>query len=142
VRAHEVVGGAAAPPRLTIPEGVTMRPGEILVGSGAIPLNPGRERVRMTVVNRADRAVQVGSHFHFAAANPGLEFDRETAWGHRLDVPSGTALRFEPGVAREVALVPIGGTRRVRGLRPEFAGGLDERDHRASSFAYGQKGER
>ena len=119
-----------------------MRPGEILVGSGAIPLNPGRERVRMTVVNRADRAVQVGSHFHFAAANPGLEFDREAAWGHRLDVPSGTAVRFEPGVAREVSLVPIGGARRVRGLRPEFAGGLDERGHRASSFAYGEKGER
>ncbi|MFC7341276.1 urease subunit beta [Saccharopolyspora griseoalba] len=119
-----------------------MRPGEVITGAGEIPLNPGRGRVRLTVVNTADRAVQVGSHFHFAAANPGLEFDRAAAWGHRLDVPSGTAVRFEPGVAREVSLVPIGGARRVRGLRPEYAGELDERDHRATPFAYGAEGER
>ena len=90
-----------------------MRPGEIITAGDRIPLNPGRERVRITVVNRADRAVQVGSHYHFAAVNPGLEFDRDAAWGHRLDVPAGTAVRFEPGVEREVDLVPIGGRRQV-----------------------------
>jgi urease subunit beta len=118
-----------------------MRPGEIITGDGPIPLNPGRERVRITVVNRADRAVQVGSHYHFAAVNPALEFDRATAWGHRLNVPSGTAVRFEPGMEREVDLVPIGGQRLVRGLRPEFAGELDVRDHEPAPFDYGEKGE-
>ncbi|SFS56180.1 urease subunit beta [Saccharopolyspora flava] len=118
-----------------------MRPGEIITADEPIPLNPGRQRVRLTVVNRADRAVQVGSHYHFAAVNPGLEFDRAAAWGHRLDVPSGTAVRFEPGVEREIDLVPITGARLVPGLRPEFAGDLDQRDHQARDIAYGQKGE-
>jgi urease subunit beta len=118
-----------------------MRPGEIITADRRIPLNPGRERVRITVVNRADRAVQVGSHYHFAAVNPGLDFDRAVAWGHRLDVASGTAVRFEPGVQREVDLVPIGGARIVRGLRPEFSGELDERDHEPIDFGYGERGE-
>ncbi|MGP4021092.1 urease subunit beta [Saccharopolyspora sp. 5N708] len=118
-----------------------MRPGEIITADEPIPLNPGRERVRITVVNRADRAVQVGSHYHFAAVNPGLEFDRAKAWGHRLDVPSGTAVRFEPGVEREVELVPLGGRRLVPGLRLEFAGGLDARDHQPTQPGYGAKGE-
>ena len=118
-----------------------MRPGEIITAGDRIPLNPGRERVRITVVNRADRAVQVGSHYHFAAVNPGLEFDRAAAWGHRLDVPAGTAVRFEPGVEREVDLVPIGGRRQVPGLRPEYAGGLDDRDHEPGESHYGEKGE-
>ncbi|MEO3884070.1 urease subunit beta [Nonomuraea sp. B5E05] len=102
-----------------------MIPGEYAHPEGAIELNPGRERVTVRVVNTADRPVQVGSHYHFAAANPGLEFDRKAAWGMRLDVPSGTAVRFEPGVERDVTLVPIAGGRVVPGLRQEWAGPLD-----------------
>ncbi|GAA3460008.1 urease subunit beta [Saccharothrix longispora] len=104
-----------------------MVPGEIIPGEEPVELNPGRPRTTLVVVNAADRPVQVGSHYHFAAANPGLEFDREAAWGKRLDVPAGTAVRFEPGVEREVVLVPIAGARRVPGLRTEWAGDLDER---------------
>ncbi|MFC4059469.1 urease subunit beta [Planomonospora corallina] len=105
--------------------GGTPVPGEIVCGPDPIPLNPGRERVTVRVVNTADRPVQVGSHYHFAAANPALLFDREAAWGTRLDVPAGTAVRFEPGVERDVALVPLAGRRIVPGLRPEQAGPLD-----------------
>jgi urease subunit beta len=103
------------------------RPGEIIPGEGAVPLNPGRDRVTVVVTNAADRPVQVGSHFHFAAVNPSLEFDRAAAWGRRLDIPAGTSVRFEPGVEREVVLVPLAGARRVPGLRTEYAGALDER---------------
>lgn len=102
-----------------------MVPGEIIPAAEPVELNPGRPRVRLVVRNAADRPVQVGSHYHFAAANPGLEFDRDVAWGHRLDVPAGTSVRFEPGVEREVDLVPIAGRRVVPGLRPESAGELD-----------------
>jgi urease subunit beta len=101
-----------------------MRPGEVLCGAEPVELNPGRERVVLVVVNTADRPVQVGSHYHFAVANPGLEFDRDAAWGHRLDIAAGTSVRFEPGVDREVSLVPIAGRRVVPGLRPESAGAL------------------
>ncbi|SDD11641.1 urease subunit beta [Actinokineospora iranica] len=104
-----------------------MRPGEIIPADEPIPLNPGRPRVRVSVRNVADRPVQVGSHYHFAAVNPGLEFDRAAAWGHRLDIPAGTAVRFEPNVPREVSLVPIEGRRVVPGLRWEYAGELDHR---------------
>ena len=102
-----------------------MIPGEIIPGEAPVPLNPGRDRAALTVTNTGDRPVQVGSHYHFAAANPALEFDREAAWGRRLDVPAGTAVRFEPGVTREVSLVPLAGRRVVPGLRPEQAGPLD-----------------
>lgn len=118
-----------------------MRPGEIIPAEEPVPLNPGRKRVRITVVNRADRAVQVDSHYHFAAVNPALDFDRAAAWGHRLDVPAGTAVRFEPGVEREVDLVPVGGRRRIPGLRPEHAGELDQRDHHPQDPHYGERGE-
>ena len=101
-----------------------MIPGEILPGDEPVELNPGRERTVLTVVNTADRPVQVGSHYHFAAVNPGLEFDRKAAWGKRLDVPAGTSVRFEPGVEREVTLVPIAGNRVVPGLRKEWSGAL------------------
>jgi urease subunit beta len=101
-------------------------PGEVLLGADAVLLNPGRPRIPLLVVNTGDRPVQVGSHYHFAAVNPALEFDREAAWGRRLDVPAGTSVRFEPGVSREVTLVPFGGARVIAGLRPEFAGALDE----------------
>ncbi|MBF8188408.1 urease subunit beta [Nonomuraea sp. K274] len=103
-----------------------MIPGEYIHPEGALVLNPGRERVTVRVVNTADRPVQVGSHYHFAAANPGLEFDRKAAWGMRLDVPAGTAIRFEPGLERDVTLVPLAGHRVVPGLRPEWAGPLDD----------------
>ncbi|MBO3750335.1 urease subunit beta [Streptosporangiaceae bacterium NEAU-GS5] len=103
-----------------------MIPGEYALGDGDIELNPGRPRITVRVVNTADRPIQVGSHYHFAAANPGLEFDRKAAWGTRLDVPSGTAVRFEPGVERDVTLVPIAGNRIVPGLRSEWAGPLDD----------------
>jgi urease subunit beta len=102
-----------------------MRPGEILFGEGSITLNVGRPELTLTVTNTADRPIQVGSHYHFAEANPGLDFDREAAWGQRLGVPAGTSVRFEPGVTREVTLVPLGGRRIVLGLRGEAGGALD-----------------
>jgi len=92
-------------------------PGEILPGEGAVTLNAGRPALALTVVNTGDRPVQVGSHFHFAQANAALRFDRELALGHRLNVPAGTAVRFEPGVEREVSLVPLAGRREVPGLQ-------------------------
>ncbi|MGK5558581.1 urease subunit beta [Actinomadura kijaniata] len=100
-------------------------PGQVVPGEEPVELNPGRPRTTLTVVNTGDRPVQVGSHYHFAVANPALEFDREAAWGTRLDVPAGTAVRFEPGITREVDLVPLAGNRVVPGLRPEGAGALD-----------------
>ena len=92
-------------------------PGEILCGDGPVELNVGRPVLTLVVANTGDRPVQVGSHFHFAQANAALRFDRDLAWGHRLNVPAGTAVRFEPGVEREVALVPLGGRRVVPGLQ-------------------------
>jgi urease subunit beta len=106
-------------------------PGEILPGEGAVPLNAGRPALALTVVNTGDRPVQVGSHFHFAQANAALRFDRELALGHRLNVPAGTAVRFEPGVEREVSLVPLAGRREVPGLQiggGRFAGAAGHRD--------------
>jgi urease subunit beta len=100
-------------------------PGEILPGDGPVTLNAGRTAVTLIVANTGDRPVQVGSHFHFAQANAALRFDRELAWGHRLNVPAGTAVRFEPGVEREVSLVPLAGRRTVPGLQiggPHFFG--------------------
>lgn len=100
-------------------------PGQIIPGTEPVELNPGRARTTLVVTNTGDRPVQVGSHFHFAAVNPGLAFDREAAWGTHLDIPAGTSVRFEPGVEKEVVLVPLAGARRVPGLRPEWAGDLD-----------------
>jgi urease subunit beta len=99
-------------------------PGEIIFGDGDIEINAGAPVTTLIVTNTADRPVQVGSHYHFAEANPGLSFDRTAAWGLRLAVPAGTAVRFEPGVTREVDLVPIGGARIVPGLRGECGGAL------------------
>lgn len=96
-----------------------MIPGEILCGDGPVALNPGRRVLLLQVTNTGDRPVQVGSHFHFAQSNPALSFDREAAQGMRLNVPAGTAVRFEPGMVREVALVPLAGRRLVPGLRLE-----------------------
>lgn len=102
-----------------------MIPGEIIAAEGNITLNAGRPTTQLTVINAGDRPIQVGSHYHFAAANPALDFDRDQAWGFRLDIPAGTSVRFEPGVSRVVELVALAGNRIVAGLRPESAGPLD-----------------
>lgn len=96
-----------------------MIPGEVVPGDGLIVLNEGRPVTTLTVTNTGDRPVQVGSHYHFAQANPALSFDREAARGQRLDIPAGTAVRFEPGMVREVGLVLLAGRRIVPGLRLE-----------------------
>ncbi|MFJ4485657.1 urease subunit beta [Streptomyces longwoodensis] len=102
-----------------------MIPGEVLFEDGPIVYNAGREVTRLSVLNAADRPVQVGSHYHFAEANPGLEFDRAAARGKRLNVPAGTSVRFEPGLPVDVELVPLAGARVVPGLRGETGGALD-----------------
>ncbi len=94
-----------------------MIPGEILPGDGDVELNPGAERTTLVVSNTGDRPIQVGSHYCFTFVNDALSFDRARAQGLRLDVPAGTAIRFEPGIEREVDLIPLGGTRTVAGLR-------------------------
>ncbi len=101
-----------------------MIPGEIMPADGDITLNEGAEQISITVANTGDRPVQVGSHYHFAETNPALEFDRDAARGMRLDIPAGTAVRFEPGQRREVALVPLSGARRVFGFNQQIMGGL------------------
>ena len=101
-----------------------MIPGEIFPADGTITLNEGREGVVLMVANTGDRPVQVGSHYHFAEANPALEFDRTAARGMRLDIAAGTAVRFEPGQRREVTLVPMGGARKVFGFNQHVMGGL------------------
>jgi urease subunit beta len=100
-------------------------PGELLPEPGTLALNAGRPTTTLTVANTGDRPVQVGSHFHFFEANAALSFDRSAARGLRLDIPAGTAIRFEPGDTREVRLVPYGGQRRVWGFRGEINGPLD-----------------
>jgi urease subunit beta len=100
-------------------------PGEVLAGDTPVELFAGAAVVEVTVANTGDRAVQVGSHYHFAEANPALAFDRTAARGHRLAIPAGTSVRFEPGIERRVELVPLGGRRIVAGLRGEVAGPLD-----------------
>jgi len=101
-----------------------MIPGEILAAPGDILLNAGAEVTVLTVANTGDRPIQVGSHYHFAETNPGLSFDRAAATGKRLDIPAGTAVRFEPGQSREVRLVPLSGARRVFGFNAKVMGDL------------------
>ncbi len=105
----------------------TMLPGEILPAEGEIELNAGQPAVTIEVVNKGDRPVQVGSHYHFAETNPGLQFDREQAMGMRLDIPAGTAVRFEPGQSRQVTLVPYRGKRQVFGFNQRVMGPLDRK---------------
>jgi urease subunit beta len=102
-----------------------MIPGEIETVAGDIELNAGLPRTTLLVANTGDRPIQVGSHYHFAETNPALLFDREAARGQRLDIAAGTAVRFEPGQSREVALVPFQGGRAVFGFRGDVMGGLD-----------------
>ncbi|MEZ0050079.1 urease subunit beta [Mycobacterium sp. MAA66] len=106
-------------------DGGPLVPGEILYGNGDIEINAGVARLTLDVVNTGDRPVQVGSHVHFPQANSALQFDRVAAHGYRLDVPAGTAVRFEPGVAQHISLVPLGGTREVYGLSLNPPGKLD-----------------
>ena len=100
-------------------------PGELIAEPGDLELNAGRPVTTITVANTGDRPVQVGSHFHFHEANPALNFNREAARGLRLDIPAGTAIRFEPGDSREVQLVPFAGARRVFGFNGLINGPLD-----------------
>ncbi|MET8901495.1 urease subunit beta [Streptomyces sp. NPDC004538] len=102
-----------------------MIPGEILLADAPVPFNEGLQVTRLTVLNTADRPVQVGSHYHFAEANPGLDFDRTAAHGTRLNIAAGTAVRFEPGIPVDVELVPLAGARVVMGLRGATGGALD-----------------
>jgi urease subunit beta len=104
-----------------------MIPGEILPDDGEIELNAGRERTTVRVANTGDRPVQVGSHFHFYEVNAGLAFDREAAYGRRLDIPAGSAVRFEPGQEREVTLVPYAGERVVYGFNGRVTGPLEDK---------------
>ncbi len=103
-----------------------MIPGEILVADGSITLNADRDTLTLHVENTGDRPVQVGSHYHFAEANPGLKFDRDAARGFRLDIAAGTAVRFEPGQGRDVSLVAYAGKRRVIGFRGDVMGSLED----------------
>ena len=101
-----------------------MIPGEVFPAQGDIILNADRSAIPLLVANTGDRPVQVGSHYHFAETNPGLSFDRTAAHGMRLDIPAGTAVRFEPGQTREVNLVPYGGVRKVYGFNAKVMGDL------------------
>ena len=102
-----------------------MIPGEVLVDDGDVEINAGRETVKVTVANSGDRPVQVGSHYHFFETNPALAFDRAATRGFRLNVPAGTAVRFEPGQERTVELVAYAGDRNVHGFRGAVMGSLD-----------------
>ena len=101
-----------------------MIPGEVITAPGEIEINAGRASITMEVANTGDRPIQVGSHYHFAETNPALSFDRAKARGHRLDIPAGTAVRFEPGQTREVRLVALAGRREVYGFRQDVMGAL------------------
>lgn len=102
-----------------------MIPGELFPAAGDLTLNDSSEAITLMVANTGDRPVQVGSHYHFAETNPALDFDRDAAWGMRLDIAAGTAVRFEPGQRREVNLVPMSGARRIHGFNQQVMGDLD-----------------
>ena len=104
-----------------------MKPGEIISGPGEIELNANREKLTLEVANTGDRPIQVGSHYHFAETNPALSFNRESALGYRLDIPAGTAVRFEPGQTREVTLVAYAGSRTIYGFNALVMGKLEDR---------------
>ena len=103
-----------------------MIPGEIITKDGMITLNEGREIIKLKIINTGDRPIQVGSHFHFFETNEALDFEREAARGFRLDIPAGTAVRFEPGQAREVELVAFQGKREVFGFNAKIQGELGD----------------
>jgi len=103
-----------------------MRPGMIQTAEGEIELNVGRPKLILEISNTGDRPIQVGSHYHFAETNSALAFDRKAARGHRLDIPAGTAIRFEPGQVREVVLIPLAGRRHVYGFNAQVMGPLED----------------
>ncbi|AIY00112.1 urease subunit beta [Arthrobacter sp. PAMC 25486] len=105
-----------------------MKPGEYILRDEPVLCNAGSEAIQLSVVNRGDRPVQVGSHYHFAEVNDALEFDRDAAYGRRLDIPAGTAVRFEPGDPKTVNLIELSGTRHVYGFRDQVNGKLDGAD--------------
>jgi urease subunit beta len=107
-----------------------MIPGEIIVAEGEIELNAGRETQRIQVANTGDRPIQVGSHFHFFEVNEALQFDRDRARGMRLNIPAGTAIRFEPGDEKEVELVALAGSREVYGFNGLVDGSLEAKKKR------------
>jgi urease beta subunit len=111
-----------------------MNPGEYFLSSEPIEINAGRRTVRLEVSNRGDRPIQVGSHCHFFEVNRSLDFDRAKSYGMRLNIAAGTAVRFEPGDAREVELVAIGGRRRISGLNRLVEGSLDDPDVRGRAL--------
>lgn len=102
-----------------------MIPGELIVDGGEIELNAGRPTLTLAVANTGDRPIQVGSHYHFYEVNSALQFEREQTRGMRLDIPAGTAVRFEPGDEREVTLVPVVGSREIYGFNAKIEGALD-----------------
>ena len=102
-----------------------MIPGELIAQSGELTLNEGQDVIPLTIANTGDRPIQVGSHYHFFETNAALDFDRKTARGRRLNIPAGTAIRFEPGQSREVPLVPYRGDRVVHGFNGAVGGALD-----------------
>ena len=104
-----------------------MIPGEYEIQKGELVLNEGREKVTLSVANLGDRPIQVGSHYHFYETNPALEFDRDTTRGFRLNIPAGTAVRFEPGQTREVELVAYAGSREVYGFNAKVMGRLEKK---------------
>ncbi|MCA1730481.1 MAG: urease subunit beta [Actinobacteria bacterium] len=111
-----------------------MIPGELLPAEGDVELNENRQTASLTVANTGDRPIQVGSHFHFFETNKALRFDRESAFGMRLDVPAGSSVRFEPGDEREVDLVSIGGRRVVHGFNGLTEGALEDPDVREEAL--------
>ena len=117
-----------------------MKPGEYLLATGEIELNAGRRTLTLEIANTGDRPIQVGSHYHFAETNAALRFDRVAARGMRLDIPAGTAVRFEPGQTREVQLVDYAGDRVVHGFRGAVNGALDKPGRRRPATKSGKKG--
>jgi urease beta subunit len=101
-----------------------MIPGEVITQAGEIELNAGRQTIELEVANTGDRPIQVGSHYHFFETNPALRFDRDKSRGFRLDIPAGTAVRFEPGQSRTVRLVAVAGARTIHGFRHQVMGKL------------------
>jgi|TARA_B110000881_G_scaffold179845_1_gene165590 urease subunit beta len=104
-----------------------MIPGEYAIQKGELVLNEGREKVKLSVANLGDRPIQVGSHYHFFETNSALEFDREASYGFRLNIPAGTAVRFEPGQTREIELVAYSGSREVYGFNAKVMGPLEKK---------------
>ena len=122
VTVHDPIG----PGQADVGQGVPLIPGEVIVEEAEIEINAGRPRRRLRVANTGDRPIQVGSHYHFYETNAALRFDREQSRGYRLDIPAGTAVRFEPGQEREVELVPYAGTKTVYGFNGKIMGPVED----------------